>query len=146
VNCKRERMWKEFVVALLTHNPPSSCYQLRKTIYTPVKILGPRPSIAWRAGYQGWVLATELAQWEAMTRKSNDKMTTMKLTTVLVVVDVLRPDVQIGRLLHFVAERVASSWGLRFETQPEDRLHWLRFYVLYSCFSMKIRQIWFPST
>jgi hypothetical protein len=49
-------------------------------------------------------VATEPAQWGAMTRKTNDKMTTM-----LVVVDVLRPDVQIGMLQHFVVEMVASS-------------------------------------
>jgi hypothetical protein len=41
-----------------------------------------------------------------MTIKMSNKMTTMKLTT-MVVVDVLRPDVPVGMLLHFLVEMVA---------------------------------------
>jgi hypothetical protein len=44
-----------------------------------------------------------------MTREMTDKMTTLKLTTMLVVVNVLRPDIRIGMLMHFVVESVASS-------------------------------------
>jgi hypothetical protein len=40
-----------------------------------------------------------------MTRNMNDKTTTM----LVMVVEGFRPNVEIGMLLHFVVERVASS-------------------------------------